>query len=273
MAEKIIRGLNIFLSAAGVLVFGGLLLFVTLDKEGYQRQVETFVMAEVERRIDQTIDPGFTEGLIQATGILSERLRKQAEAMEAQLRGGIHDFVNAVIENYCDEDCLGRCEGACVERQTLETALTVIYEKSLNWTKIGIERLRQRVEDKYASTHAELRADVLIFLSSSLAVMLTALMLALFKGQASRHLLPISFILMLSTLFVASWYLFGQNWLLVVIYSDYWGWGYLTTLGWLFLWQCDIVFNRARITREVIYFFVGIAGSFGVLADRPHSRS
>ncbi|MEE8370636.1 MAG: hypothetical protein V3R73_00715, partial [Sphingomonadales bacterium] len=86
--------MNIFLSAAGVLVFGGLLLFVTLDREGYQRQVETFVIAEVEKKIGQTVDPGFTEGLIQATGILSERLREQAEAMEARWRGGIHDFVN-----------------------------------------------------------------------------------------------------------------------------------------------------------------------------------
>jgi hypothetical protein len=108
------------------------------------------------------------------------------------------------------------------------------------------------VERRYHDTLNELYGDILIFLSVNLVVMAAALMLALFRGAAARHLLPIAGLLTVSTLIAACWYVLGRNWLWAIIYSDYVGWAYLGILGVLFILLADIALNRARATSEVL---------------------
>ncbi len=65
----------------------------------------------------------------------------------------------------------------------------------------------------------------------------------------------------ISTLFCSYFYIFEQNWLLTIIHSSYLGFAYLTWLGIVFLFLCDIVFNRARITTEILNAFFNAIGS------------
>ena len=151
----------------------------------------------------------------------------------------------------------------CAQRAQLEAIMEDIYQRHLAALNIGLEKLRAIVEHRYHDTLSELRRDILIFLSVNLIVMASALMLALFRGTAARHLLPIAGLLTVSTLIAACWYVFGRTWLWAIIYSDYVGWAYLGILGVLFIFLADIALNRARATSEVLNAVSQLIGSEG----------
>ncbi|MGB3626759.1 MAG: hypothetical protein WA989_13070 [Henriciella sp.] len=79
-----------------------------------------------------------------------------------------------------------------------------------------------------------------------------ALFLSIFRGPAARHLLPISITLTVTTILAVVWYAFGQDWVMTVIYSDYWGWGYSFLLAGLSALMIDIAANRARVTSAIL---------------------
>jgi hypothetical protein len=144
------------------------------------------------------------------------------------------------------------CRLDCAQRAQLEAALEQIYQRQLAALNIGLDTLRSVVEGRYRETLTQLRRDVVIFLSANLVVMGAALMVALGRGAAARHLLPIAAVLTVSTLIAACWYVFGQNWLWTIIYADYVGWAYLGVLAVLFIFLADIALNRARATSEAL---------------------
>lgn len=55
-------------------------------------------------------------------------------------------------------------------------------------------------------------------------------------------------------------YLFQQNWFFTIIYDDYVGFGYLTYVSVVFAFLCDVVFNQARVTTEIINGMLGAIG-------------
>jgi hypothetical protein len=66
---------------------------------------------------------------------------------------------------------------------------------------------------------------------------------------------------MVATLICAYFYVFEQNWLLTIIYGDYLGFAYLAYLGVVFLFLCDIVLNRGRVTTQFANAILDAAGS------------
>lgn len=236
------RAATIGLSLIGVIVFGGLLAIVLSSERGFEARAQAFIVHEVEQQYDVALD-----------SMPFERFKDLfAEEVEARQRA-ISDFIAAAIGAMCRLDC--------AQRAQLESVMERIYQRHLAALNIGLEKLRATVERRYHDTLNELRRDILIFLSVNLVVMGAALMLALFRAAAARHLLPIAGLLTVSTLIAACWYVFGQNWLWAIIYSDYFGWTYLGSLGLLFLFLADIALNRARATSEVLNVAAELLGS------------
>jgi hypothetical protein len=64
-----------------------------------------------------------------------------------------------------------------------------------------------------------------------------------------------------STLLTSYLYLFKQNWFYTILYSEYWGFWYLFYIGIIFLFLCDIIFNKARITTEIVNAILNALGS------------
>ena len=56
-------------------------------------------------------------------------------------------------------------------------------------------------------------------------------------------------------------YLFNQNWLHTVLFSQYVGLGYVAYLGLAVAFLADIVFNRARVTTELVNIVLQALGS------------
>jgi hypothetical protein len=113
---------------------------------------------------------------------------------------------------------------------------------------------------------AELKRDIRVFTASNAAVFILLLLVSFLKPQAITHLFLPGVLLAVSTLICSHFYVFEQDWLLTVIHSSYLGFAYLAWLGVVFLFLCDIVFNRARITTEILNaMFNAIGSAFSVV--------
>ena len=100
-----------------------------------------------------------------------------------------------------------------------------------------------------------------IFLGSNSVLFLLVVVLAFLKPRAAVQLYLPAVVLIFSTVVSAAIYLFGQNWLFTIIYNDYVGFGYVACVGVLFGFLCDIAFNKARVTTEILNAIFQAVGS------------
>ncbi|MDA0663216.1 MAG: hypothetical protein O3B08_10315 [Proteobacteria bacterium] len=99
---------------------------------------------------------------------------------------------------------------------------------------------------------SKLRNDLKIFSGSSFIALFAAFLLSIFRANAAAHLLPFSIALSASTLTAVIWYVFGQDWVMTMIYSSYWGWAYPAVLSVIAVFLAEIAVNKARITTAVL---------------------
>ncbi len=240
------RAITVGLSLLGVIVFGALLAVVQSNPRGFEARAQTFIIHEIETQVGVTLESLPLRSL-------TNQFSEQMQARQREIAAAVSQFIAAVVGAMCRLDC--------AQRAQLEAAREQIYQRQLAALNIGLDTLRSVVEGRYRETLTQLRRDVVIFLSANLVVMGAALMVALGRGAAARHLLPIAAVLTVSTLIAACWYVFGQNWLWTIIYADYVGWAYLGVLAVLFIFLADIALNRARATSEALNIVAQLLGS------------
>lgn len=251
------RNLNILLSLAGVVIFGAALVVLVTAPDRIDRMVQDFAVSQVSDRFQETIAAhqledraGRLKGLAEG---LAERFSDSIEAQKARLEAGFDKFVADVLTAGCKIDC---------DRQAaVREDVTAFFEGVLQATEERRAQIETFIETEYDEVLAELRRDLKIFCASNLMVFLMALALAVFKGRAGAHLLPISVLLSVATVIATYFYVFNQNWLWTIVFNDYWGWSYLGFVGVLFAFLMDIAFNRGRITTRVINFFCHLVGA------------
>jgi len=103
--------------------------------------------------------------------------------------------------------------------------------------------------------------DFRIFLGSSFFVLLLMLVLLYTKPQATIQIDVLASMMLVSTVLSSYLYIFKQNWFYTIIYNDFIGYAYLMYLGIIFLFLCDIIFNKARITTEIVNAILNALGS------------
>ena len=88
-----------------------------------------------------------------------------------------------------------------------------------------------------------------------------AFLLAIFKGRACAHLLPVSLSMTFATVVASVWYVLGQDWLMTVVFNDFWGWWYLGFIAVIAMVLIDIAINKARVTSRIINATMNAIGS------------
>lgn len=235
------RGINVGLCLAGVLVFGGMLFYLQSLPRDFEARAQSFIIDE----IDAALAPDSAMSKLARLG--GDDLALPADRIEAlrrNLAAAKHNFIALVVETLCVRTCRSK--------EALEADLLKAYDDIQSRLKPGFEVLRGMVAAKYNGVFDELRRDITIFLSANLIVLGAALILALVRGRAARHLAPVSILMTLATLLTSYWYVFGQNWILSIITSDYFGWSYLGFLAVVFLLLADIALNRARVISRIL---------------------
>lgn len=257
-----LRRINIILSTIGLLVFSSLLAYVQFAPDDFDRRTKDFAITKVETKLDETLlaaAKSETADKLQAfAGRISETLESRVAGLRDDLANGKDQIIADMLAAACALDCERREQAAIAVRAGFKGAIARYG--------FGIDRIQNMVVDEYKGTMNELRMDVSIFAAANTGAMLLALLIALFKGRATRHLLPITYALFGATLVATAWYIFGQDWVMTIVFNDYWGTGYGVFLAVLSAFMIDILANEARITTEI---FNGIGAIFDAVPLSP----
>lgn len=242
------RTINIVLTAMGAASFIAFFLYITVAPKDFDERTRRFAISKVKTKVDdqfgKVAQSNAARKAVEITGTFSKRLEKRIKTLRNSLDTGAAEFIANVLAAACKLDCERRDEAA--------KAVTAFYKAAIARHGLALDRLKTIIEGKYDAVMEELRDDLKIFSGSSSAALLFALLLSIFRGNAAAHLLPFSIALSAATITAAIWYIFGQDWVLTIIYSSYWGWAYSVFLSVIAAFLVDIAANRARVTTTVL---------------------
>ena len=128
------------------------------------------------------------------------------------------------------------------------------------------DRIVDFIHYKYLEVVADLKRDIRIFTASNGFACLLLLLISLLKPRAIDHLFLPGVLLAVSLVVCTNMYIFQQDWLLIIINGAYMGFAYLVWLGAIFVFLCDIVLNRGRITGWLLNAFFNAIGSAASLS-------
>jgi len=255
-----LRGLGIL----GISIFLPLFLFTFTDPQLIETAAKSFVEwklnTETNKKIDSVQLPQ-EKSFEKLLGSKAKELRKEAETnlarLKQQLKDDVPDILAAEVAKMRDLDCECRMKWKNKIRESMELNIASLENAKSKLVDFGQVKYMQIVE--------KLTLDVRIFLGINSVIFVFLLLVSFFKPKAIRHLFLPGILMMISTIICSYFYIFEQNWFYTIIYNDYTGLGYLAYLMLVFAILCDIAFNKARVTTEIlnsIFNAIGHAVSF-----------
>ena len=246
----------------GFLIFATFFYF-TFSVPGYVETLgKSFIEKQIQKKIDTKIESiSFTatdfknkEGAFaKIAGKLLESNEQRIEKIKAQLKNKAYEQMATAIAEIRDLDC--EC------REKYSNMIKEGFEFEHAGLQIANEKLQDFTKTKYMEVAEDLKRDVRIFTGSNMLVFLLLVLVSFLKPQAIGHLFLPATLLAASTVICSYFYIFNQDWLLTIIYSNYWGFAYLAYVGVVFIFLCDIVFNKGRVTTEILNAILNALGS------------
>jgi hypothetical protein len=235
------------LGLTGTLLFASL-LFITFHTPNWvEVAARDFITSEVRAQVDAHIE-GIEiakggDALAQAAGVLHRRNAERMAGIKTALAAKIHERVADALTQVRELDCECRDRIAEMIQAGMTNALT-----SLDGANA---RLTDFVHEKYLRVVGELKRDIRIFSATNAVACLLLLVLSFARPRAIEHLVFPGVLLAVAVTVSSYCYLFEQNWLFTLIYSDYFGFAYLGFLGFIFGLLLDIFVNRGRVTTQL----------------------
>lgn len=232
------------LGVIGALVFGAAFVVSYLDP-GFVEETAKYVIGyEVGKRVREKVESIDTEFLTQRAGRFAKGYSDEIAAAKRQLADGLPQRIAKVIGEMRNLDC--EC------RRKIETGIRGPFEWRIGAASQASDRLNTLIRTKYMETSEKLTREFRIFTGTNAIVFGLLVVATVVKRRAGLHLLPPALVLLVSAGVTAYLYLFNQNWLHTVVFSDYVGFTYVAYLSVAFFFLCDILFNRARVTTELL---------------------
>jgi hypothetical protein len=241
----------------GILLFAPLFLMTFLDASLIEKSASGFIEWKIGNEANQKIESiQISKGLKDFFGDKAENLLSETDAAIEQIKLQLKSELPSILA-----DELAKLRNIdCECRKKSVKAFEQGFLSQLSSLDIQRQRLIEFSRAKYMDIVTQLTIDIRIFLGSNLVVFALMLLISLLKPKAIQHLFFPASLLFLSTIVCSYFYLFEQNWFFTIIYNDYTGYGFVAYLVVVFLFLCDISFNRARVTTEIINLLLNAVG-------------
>ena len=260
MKNHTLRGFGLF----GILLFFPLFLYTFADPQLVEKSGKSFIEWRVKQEVFEKIDSLNIPKNISLEKVLGARatvLHSEAEEKLEYYKQQLKNDAPAIIAERIAEVRNLDCE--C--RQNWEESLTKSLLSRIESIKETRSKLVQFTQSKYMEVVHKLTLDVRIFLGTNSLVFILFFLASFFKPRAVNHLFLPSALLFTSTIICSYFYLFEQNWFYTILYGNYTGLGFVVYLMVVFAILCDIVFNKARVTTEIINGILSAVGHAGAL--------
>lgn len=235
-------------------VFFGLAFVTSIANPGFVEQIaKRIIRYEVEKKVQENVDAIDSSFLAKKAEVLSKSYADEIAQTKRFLAQQLPTRLAEVIGEMQNLDC--EC------RKKIETNIRTGFEWRITSASAAQERLTTLIRTKYMETASQLTREFRIFTGTNALVFALLLIAVLLKRQAGLHLLPSALVLLVAASITTYLYLFNQNWLHTLVFSDYVGFAYIGYLCGAFALLSDIIFNRARVTTEVLNFALNAIGS------------
>jgi hypothetical protein len=251
---NVIRTLLLIVSALGTVLFGAA-FGTSLLNPGYVEDIaKDIIRRQVEKKVHEKIDTLDEKFLSTKAGALIKKHAEEAEAARQKIKEKVPERIAAVIAEMRNLDC--EC------RKKIENHFREGFEFRIAAASQAQERLTSLIRTKYMEIAAKLTREFRIFTGTNALIFALLGIAAMFKQDAGRHLLLPALVLIVASAITGYLYLFNQNWLHTILFSDYVGLTYIIYLSIVFAFLCDVSFNRARVTTRLLS---SVGGSIQVL--------
>ncbi|MGI9302307.1 MAG: hypothetical protein ACR2RB_06315 [Gammaproteobacteria bacterium] len=241
----------------GAIVFGGFFAFTFSIPGWVEDFAADFIEREVSRKIDRIIDsvapPSGDDALSRFAGALYKQKEEEIERLKTSLKNNAHEKMADAIAEVRNLDC--EC------RKKYEKFIQTGFESKIQLLQAANDKIVDFIQSKYMDVVNDLKRDIRIFTGSNAGMYMLLVLISFLKPKAVIHLFLPAILLFVATLVCSYFYIFEQNWLMTIIYSDYLGFVYLAYLGIVFGFLLDIFMNRARITTQIINAISHLVGS------------
>ncbi len=242
----------------GVLLFGTAFWFTYGVPGGVEDIAKEFIKERIEEETKEKIDSISLAASESKIGTIALKMMKgregEIERLKVKLQEKAYDKTASIIAEMRDLSCECRNKYAKAIKENMELQISTLQFMN--------EKLMGFMKSKYMEVVDKLTQDLRIFTGSNLAMFSILLIISFMKPKAVIQLFLPGVVLTVSTLTCSYFYLFEQNWFFTIIYNDFLGFWYLAYIGGLFLWFCDIIFNKARATTKIVNAFfqaIGVA--------------
>lgn len=249
----LIRKLVLAFGIVGFLFFGAAFVASVANPGLVEQVAKDVIRYQVEKNVRERIESIDERFLTKRAEAIAKGYADEIAISKRQLSEQLPERIAAVIAEMRNLDC--EC------RKKIGSSLRAGTEWRILSSWRAQEHLATLIRTKYMETANKITREFRIFTGTNAFVFALLIFAVLLKRQAGLHLLPSALILLVAASFTAYLYLFNQNWLHTLVFSDYVGLAYIGYLSVAFAFLCDIIFNRARVTTELLSQFFSAVGS------------
>lgn len=248
-----LRRILLSLSFFGVLLFGGALVLSFLNPLLVERGAREVVRIEVERNVGARIDSLSQSRIAGFARRTLENTDGDIERSQRAIRNEVPNKVAAVMAAMLASDCECRKRLGEYIKHAESTHLSSLTQVR--------ERLASLIESAYASVTGNLIREFRIFAASNAVAFALLGAITLIRKNAVLQLALAAVVLVGAVIVTGSVYLFNQNWLHTIVFGQYVGLAYCFYLTGIAALLADVLFNRARVTTQLVNLILGMAGS------------
>ncbi len=235
-------------------MFFALAFVASIVSPGFVENIaETVIRYEVEKQVQEKVAAIDTHFLSEKAAVLVKNYAEEIAETKRQLAQQLPTRIAEVVAEMQNLDC--EC------RKKIETNLREGFQWRITSASLAQERLTTLIRSEYMEIANQLAREFRIFTGTNAIVFALLLAAALLKQHAGLHLLPSAAVLLLAATITGYLYLFNQNWLHTLVFSDFVGLAYIAYISGAFALLCDVIFNRARITAELLNALLNAVGS------------
>jgi hypothetical protein len=240
------------LSALLTLFFAGTFALSWFRPILVEQAAREIIRIEVERRVSEKVETLSNSKIADLANKALQKNDIELQRTQEMIRTELPSKVANAVADMLNADCECRQRLAKYAERTAQERLT-----SLNQVH---ERLSNLIETAYASVSRNLMREFRIFTASNAVVFALLGVVTAFRRKATLQLMLPASVLISAVMITGGAYLFSQNWLHTIVFGQYVGLAYSLYLIGVALLLSDIVFNRAKVTTNIINAMFGGIG-------------
>jgi len=248
-----IRALLLSISVIGTTLFAVAYIASIINPVYVEKVAKEIIRLQLEKTVHEKIDTLDTKFLTSNAARLLKEQMSEIENAKRQLKENAPERIASVIAEMSNLDC--------VCRKRIEKTVREGYGWRIAAAVQAQEQLTIFIRTKYMAVAEKLTLEFRIFTGTNAMVFSLLGMAAFFKRGAGIHLVPPAIVMVGAAAVTAYLYIFVQNWLHTILFSEYVGFSYAGYLSVVFAILCDILFNKAKLTTEALNATFEVIGS------------